>query len=265
MLPVFGNNKDIKGIVIEDEEYKISQYADDTSIISDGSPESMDGILRELDFFANISGLKINFSKTNMIWIGSKKFSKEIFHHSRWKLNWSNTNFEMLGIKFSVNLREMIDINYDNKLLNIKKIIDQWKGRKLTPLGRLSIIKSLLIPKLNHLILTLPNPGEEYLKKIEFEFYKFLWGSNVHKIKKNTIVQDYRFGGLKMTDYNECIVALKSSWIRRMIHANNKWVRLLESILEIKISELLSKGSNFLLNTSQRIDNMLLLKIVYYL
>jgi hypothetical protein len=51
------------------------------------SPQSIDGILRELDCFANISGLKINFSKTNMIWIGSKKLSKDIFHHSRWKLN----------------------------------------------------------------------------------------------------------------------------------------------------------------------------------
>ena len=30
-------NKDIKGIVIEGEEYKLSQYADDTSIISDGT------------------------------------------------------------------------------------------------------------------------------------------------------------------------------------------------------------------------------------
>ena len=157
------NNKDIKGIVIEGEEYKLSQYADDTSIISDGSPQSIDGILRELDFFADISGLKINFSKTNMIWIGSKKFSKDVFHHSRWKLKWNNTNFEMLGIKFSVNLLEMTDINFSQKLTEIKKLIDQWKRRHLTPLGRLSIIKSLLIPKLNHLILTIPNPGQQYL------------------------------------------------------------------------------------------------------
>ena len=68
------NNKNIKGIIIEGVEYKISQYADDTSLFLDGSPATMDGILQELDFFANISGLKINFSKTKMIWIGSKHF-----------------------------------------------------------------------------------------------------------------------------------------------------------------------------------------------
>lgn len=34
--------KDIKGIIIEGEEYKLSQYADDTTLFSDGSPESLD-------------------------------------------------------------------------------------------------------------------------------------------------------------------------------------------------------------------------------
>lgn len=66
------NEKDIKGINIDGEEYKISQYADDTSIIMDGTPQSYDGILRVLDFFAQVSGLKINFTKTKMVWIGSK-------------------------------------------------------------------------------------------------------------------------------------------------------------------------------------------------
>lgn len=70
------NNKGIKGIIIEGEEYKRSQYADVTTLFSDGSPESLYGILRELDFFADLSGLNIFFSKTKLVWIGSKIFSK---------------------------------------------------------------------------------------------------------------------------------------------------------------------------------------------
>lgn len=89
------NEKDIKVINIDGEEYKISQYADDTSIIMDGTPQSYDGIHRVLDFFAQVSGLKINFTKTKMVWIGSKTFSKDVFHHSRWKLSWNNLNFEL--------------------------------------------------------------------------------------------------------------------------------------------------------------------------
>lgn len=60
------NNKDIKGITIAGEEYKISQYADDTSLVTNGSPESLNGILIELDMFASISGLRINFTKTKI-------------------------------------------------------------------------------------------------------------------------------------------------------------------------------------------------------
>ncbi|XP_071161010.1 uncharacterized protein [Mytilus edulis] len=64
------NNNDIKGITIDDTEFILSQYADDTSLILDGSPSSLDASLRILQFYAEISGLKINLDKTNVIWIG---------------------------------------------------------------------------------------------------------------------------------------------------------------------------------------------------
>ena len=67
-------NKDLKGIVINDKEHKISQYADDTSLTLGGSSESLFAALETIDFFS-ISGLKINSSKTKILWIGSKKNS----------------------------------------------------------------------------------------------------------------------------------------------------------------------------------------------
>ena len=66
-------NKKIKGITINDNENKISQLADDTSIILDGSKESLMETIKVLEHFPEISGLKVNFAKTNTVWIGSKK------------------------------------------------------------------------------------------------------------------------------------------------------------------------------------------------
>ena len=66
---------------------------DDTSLTLDGSPNSLFAALDTLDFFSKFSGLKINCSKTKIIWIGSKKFSSQVFHHSRWKLDWGSTTF----------------------------------------------------------------------------------------------------------------------------------------------------------------------------
>lgn len=39
-----------------------------------------------------------------MVWIVSKEFSKETFHHSRWKLDWNNTHFLLTGNNISVKL-----------------------------------------------------------------------------------------------------------------------------------------------------------------
>ena len=66
----------------------------------------------------------------------------------------------LLGVKFSINLTEMIDLNYKSKIADIYKMLQQWEYKKLTPIGRLTILKSLIIPKLNHLILSLPNPNQ---------------------------------------------------------------------------------------------------------
>lgn len=53
-------NFDIRGIIVNGNEHKISQYADDTSLILDGSPMSLFAALDTLEFFSHISGLKIN-------------------------------------------------------------------------------------------------------------------------------------------------------------------------------------------------------------
>lgn len=81
--------------------------------------------------FASISGPRINFTKTKMVWIGSKKNSKDVFHYSRLKLTWNNTTFDLVGIKFSVNLQEMPELNYKSKFLEIEQTIKQWKIKKI--------------------------------------------------------------------------------------------------------------------------------------
>ena len=63
------DNLDIKGITIGDKEKKISQYADDTTLILDGSKNSLFAALDTLEFYSRLSGLKINSSKTKIICI----------------------------------------------------------------------------------------------------------------------------------------------------------------------------------------------------
>ena len=109
------NTKNIKGIKIENVEYKISQFADDTSLLLDGSDISLNTVMQLLHKFALESGLKINCEKTNLIWIGSKKYSIHSIK-TKYKLHWGTTNFKLLGIIFDVDLEKMIELIYQNKV-----------------------------------------------------------------------------------------------------------------------------------------------------
>ena len=51
----------LKGDV--ENEIKITQFADDTTIILDGTKDSLQLTLNVLEIFGNISGLKINTEK----------------------------------------------------------------------------------------------------------------------------------------------------------------------------------------------------------
>ena len=67
------NEKEVKGIKIQNTEVKVSQYADDTTLILDGTEESVRASLLLIEGFGNVSGLRLSEEKTEALWIGSKR------------------------------------------------------------------------------------------------------------------------------------------------------------------------------------------------
>ena len=143
-------NKEIKGISINGKEYKLSQYADDTQLILDGTEKSLKAALNLLKQFYIMSGLKINVDKTRALWIGSSCGSPETLCEE-FALDWSQDPLKILGVTFSPLVFNIWDLNSQEILLKIKKILNHWSKRKLTLLGRITIIKSLAVSKFVHL------------------------------------------------------------------------------------------------------------------
>ncbi|KAK6171730.1 hypothetical protein SNE40_018168 [Patella caerulea] len=242
------NNKLIGGIVIGKTEHVISQYADDTTLFLDGSKQSFHSALDTLDQFASISGLKINSFKTKIVWIGSKKYSNQVYHHDKWKLNWGSTSFSLLGIDFSIELNNIVTLNLDKQLIKIRSSITQWNRRILSPIGRITVIKTLLLPKLILIFISLPNPSINIIKAINTDFFKFIWGSSVDRVKREVLVTTYQYGGLKMTNLNLFIMALKCTWIRRiLVNFNTPWLDIVHACYGNNFTkELIDFGDQFL-------------------
>ena len=91
------HNPQIRGIFINGVEFKITQYADDTTLFLDGSQDSLLAALNTLETFGTYSGLKMNTEKTRVVWIGRKRHSKEKLVDKG--LLWGCTHFDLLGIK----------------------------------------------------------------------------------------------------------------------------------------------------------------------
>lgn len=88
------SNPHVKEIDIDNKHTLISQYADETFLLLDGSEKSLQESLICFENFCLTSGLKMNISKTRAVWVGNRKYSDLILCPEK-NLNWSSSNFRV--------------------------------------------------------------------------------------------------------------------------------------------------------------------------
>lgn len=126
----------IKGIIIDNKEFKLSQYADDTQIFLDGSEISVRKTLDKLQLFYSMSGLKINVEKTKAIWIGSMNKSDHKLC-LEYNLDWNQEPSKILGMTFTPEVFDIWDQNATGVLKKVENIIKTWSRRKITLPGKI--------------------------------------------------------------------------------------------------------------------------------
>ena len=70
------------------------------------------------------------------------------------------TNFKLLGITFTFNLEGM-ESNFHEKIDDMKKVFNCWIYCKISPYGKITIIKSLALSKLSYVVLIMPSMGKK--------------------------------------------------------------------------------------------------------
>ena len=219
----------IKGITVENTEFKLTQFADDTTLFLDGTRGSLLAALNVLEVFGSFSGLVMNSEKTQLIWIGKKRYCKETIDTDR-PLLWHSKCFRLLGLDFSINLNEMANMNYLKAIENIEKTLLNWKKQKLTPFGKICVVKTFILSKLNHLFQSLPTPEEKIIARINKLIFKFIWDDKPDKVSRKQCMQPYLSGGLNMVNITHFIKASKATWIKRIISGDDSdWKHLFDN------------------------------------
>ncbi len=213
----------------QSNELKISQYADDTTLFV-RHPENIINAIDCVKTFSECSGLRLNYSKTEGLCIGSLKGMS--FETSGISWPSESESIRYLGIHLSHDKNVMYLKNWENKLEKLQKLLDSWRSRDLTLFGKITIIKTLGISQLLFSATMLDIP-EGIIQKINKILYSFIWKSK-DRIKRNSIIGNYEKGGLKMIDIESQFEAIKAAWVPRIVNSGiNAWATLARHYLNM--------------------------------
>ena len=113
-------------------------------------------------------------------------------------------------------------ISFDLKIQKWQTKLDLWKTRNLTLFGKVLIFKSLGLSQIVYAASNVNVPNE-ITYTIENKIFGFLWNNKKDKImiKRGSIYQDYEKGGIRMTDVDIMIKALRLAWIPRLLNPDS--------------------------------------------
>ncbi|HBI39496.1 MAG TPA: hypothetical protein DDY16_00910, partial [Tenacibaculum sp.] len=240
----------------------VDLYADDLTIYlqavddMDVNDRNIRSVLNDIQNFYCISGLKPNIDKTKAVWFGDL-VDCNVNLCTDLGLQWVR-EFKLLGIRFSSSLENMEELNTNEKLSEIRKLLNNWRYRYLTPYGKITVIKSLALSKITHLSIVLPHFSAKLIKDLECLLFGFIWDNKPDKVKRTTSVLPQKMGGLGMVSLEHFWRALRISWLRRLSVSGSFWTKILEknlAAINIVLSDLNHLGNNRLQAISRSLSN----------
>ena len=192
--------------VLSTAEIKLEIFADDlTAFVRDHA--SLDTLLNMIDSFSLHSGLKINFEKTEVLFLGNdqKSTTETIISLARNRNITAKKAIKILGVHFTYDQTLWRKLNFDETLKTIKERLNFWNSRNLTVLGSIQIIKSFVIPVFMYRA-GLVCSHKEIVKEINKIIFNFIWKGK-DKVKRSALISDVENGGLRAPHLESIIKA----------------------------------------------------------
>ena len=92
----------------------------------------------------------------------------------------------------------MQEYNLLPKLCEFSNCLKRWSHRKLTLMGKITVVKTYALPKLIYPFTVLADPTKQIINKLDSEIFSFIWDSKPDKLQRTRLYQDYKNGGLRL-------------------------------------------------------------------
>ena len=159
------------------------------------SVESVKIAIELFEEFYRYSGLMLNKSKTEAFIIEGENV--KLHRDNTIGIRWLTKPFKTLGMWYSFDPNETYKLNFTEKINTIQSTLKTWQPWCLTLKGKITVLKSLIVPHILQLASVLPF-NRSTLADLDAIFFNFVWSNRLHTISKNVLIQPVELGGLKM-------------------------------------------------------------------
>ena len=212
MFITLRSDENIEGFKIENNELKLTSYADDATYFMKNK-NSAEILLQTIEKFSKISGLEVNRSKSECLLMN-------------FELDATGAGDQFLGVPLVENIKVLghyhgkskLICDYQNfysKITKITNILNMWKQRPLTIFGKNLLINSLVNSQFIFNA-QIDNPPYEFLNIAEKLNKDFLWSGGTPKIAHHTLIAEYEHGGIKYKDLTSLIKSINLKFVFNM-------------------------------------------------
>ena len=233
----------------------ILQYADDTILFLEHDLDEAVNLKLVLSVFEQLSGLKINFHKSEVFLFGEAKSCKKEYVQL-FGCKEGEFPFKYLGIP--MHHRKIQNKDWIELEERFQKKLCSWKGKHLSVGGRLVLINSVL-SSLPMFMFSFFEAPKGVIKRLDYYRSRFFWQSDEHKkkyrlTKWTSLCRPKCFGGLGILDLeiqNKCLL---SKWLFKLLNEDGAWQSLIKKkYLQRKSITQVSKrpGDSFLVRADE--------------
>ncbi|WVZ61936.1 LOW QUALITY PROTEIN: hypothetical protein U9M48_011741 [Paspalum notatum var. saurae] len=219
---MYSHEGKVNGVIphLVEDGLSILQYANDTVIFLDHDLEKARNLKVLLCVFEKLSGLKINFNKSEIFCFGQAK-ECETAYSELFGCRSGSFPFRYLGLP--MHYRKLRNSEWKHLEERFEKRLSGWKGKLLSVGGRLVLINSVLssLPMFMLSFFAIP---KGVLRKLEYFRSRFFWQNDQHKKKYHLIKWDQIRQPKEQG--NKCLL---SKWLFKIANEEGIWQNLLRN------------------------------------
>lgn len=192
----------------------VYQHADDTTLtVSDD--HSIREAYQVFCDYGKASGSKVNLNKSALMWIGNNRGRTDC----PLPIKLQPDGMVILGVMLSHDSSFSDEYNWTHRIPKICNILKSWSLRKLSYKGKALIINSLITSTLWYRASVVSLPSQ-HIKILNEHICNFFWSSGHHHVKFDVITSDIKEGGLKVTNIQDKVHALRLKWLCKLLNKN---------------------------------------------